>query len=243
MRFGARLPKRLLVGVDAEGIQLRIFAHYINDKEFTEALVNGRKADKTDPHSLNRRILGDVCRHRQAAKRFIFALLLGAGIGKLAEILECSRSEAEAALSRITDRYAGFAELKRKVIPGDGRRGWFKGLDGRKVDIPGDTDGERKHLCMSGYLQSGEAIVMKLATLKFEPNLKDYNALLVNLVHDEWQVECPNDMKIALAIAQKMCDSLREVGEELKLNCPLAGSYYNEDAKDYTIGTNWKVTH
>ena len=34
---------KLLVGVDADGIQLRVLAHYMNDKEFTEALVNGRK--------------------------------------------------------------------------------------------------------------------------------------------------------------------------------------------------------
>ena len=53
---------RLLVGVDAEGIQLRIFAHLINEPEFTEALVNGKKEDKSDPHSLNQRILGDACK-------------------------------------------------------------------------------------------------------------------------------------------------------------------------------------
>jgi hypothetical protein len=50
-------------------------------------------------------------------------------------------------------------------------------------------------------------------------------------------------MSIALKIAQVQCDALREVGERLKLKCPLAGSYWNEDLKDYTIGTNWKVTH
>lgn len=237
-------PKnRLLVGVDAEGIQLRIFAHYINDPEFTDALVKGKKDDKTDPHSLNQRILGSVCKSRSAAKRFIYALLLGAGMSKLSEILGCSDDETKEALGRLMGRYHGWQQLKLEVFPTDARRGWFTGLDGRKVKIPGDTDGGRRHLAMSGYLQNGEAVCMKLATMKWWSKLEDYDALLVNFVHDEWQVECPNNMEVALTIAKMMADSLVEVGNDLKLNCPLAGSYWNDDLKDYTIDTNWSKTH
>jgi len=237
-------PKnRLLIGCDAEGIQLRIFAHYINDPEFTQALVEGKKEDKSDPHSLNQRIIGDVCKSRAAAKRFIYAMLLGGGLKKFAEILGCTEPEAQAALDRILTRYTGFATLKEKVFPADAKRGWFVGLDGRAVRIPGDTDGNRKHLAMSGYLQNGEAVVMKKATLLWHDKLKDDNALLVNFVHDEWQIEGPNNMEIAIRIAKITADSLKQVGEELNLHCPLAGSYWNDDLNDYTISTNWSKTH
>ncbi len=260
-------PKnRLLVGVDAEGIQLRIFAHYIDDPEFTDALIRGRKEDKSDPHSLNQRILGRVCKSRASAKRFIYALLLGAGIGKLAEILETSRGEAEEALSRLMERYTGFATLKREKLPLDGKRGYFFGLDGRKVAIPGETPSSRTHLAMSGYLQNGEAVVMKRACLKWHEmlnvervgihnlfaNSSNVNSnsdvcnpsiKIVNFVHDEWQTEVPNDLTIAMKVAKVQADSLRIVGEELGLRCPLAGSYWNDDHKDYTIGVNWYQTH
>jgi DNA polymerase-1 len=231
-------PKnRLLVGVDAEGIQLRIFAHYINDTDFTKEVISG------DVHSLNQSVLGTVCRTREAAKRFIYALLLGAGLGKLREILDCDEGSAKEALERLLGRYPGFATLKETVIPADAKRGWFVGLDGRAVRIPGETVGARRHLAMSGYLQNGEAVVMKMATLKWWSKLPAMDARLVNFVHDEWQVECPNNMEVALRIANMMADSLREVGEELKLHCPLAGSFYNKKAKDYTIDTNWSKTH
>lgn len=237
-------PKgRLLVGVDAEGIQLRIFAHYINDPEFTDALVKGKKDNKTDPHSLNQRILGSVCKSRAAAKRFIYALLLGAGIGKLSEILGCSIPEAEKALENLLVRYTGFKTFKQSVIPADAKRGYFIGLDNRAVPILGETEGSRRHLAMSGYLQNGEAVCMKYATLKFIGRLKEYDAQLVNFVHDEWQVECPNNVAVAIDIAKIMSNSLEEVGRDLKLNCPLAGSYWNDDKHDYTIGTNWYQTH
>ena len=253
--------KRLLTGVDAEGIQLRIFAHLIDDPEFTNALVHGRKDKKTDPHSLNQKILGNVCKSRAAAKRFIYALLLGAGLWKLSQILETTESETQTALDRLMQRYAGWANLKRLDIPRDAKRGYFIGLDGRRVSIPGHTIGERKHLCMSGYLQNGEAIVMKLATLKWMRQVDEaysqgaypfisnpgrtaiQQSLIVNLVHDEWQTETRNNMEEAIWLAESQSRALREVGEELKLKCPLAGSYFNDAIKDYTIGTNWSVTH
>ena len=237
-------PKnRLLVGVDAEGIQLRVFAHLIDDKEFTDALVCGTKSSKTDPHSLNQRILGSVCKSRQAAKRFIYALLLGAGMWKLSQVLECSETECKEALDRLLLRYVGWQHLKQQTIPKDAQRGYFIGLDGREIQIPGATQSERKHLAMSGYLQSGEAIIMKKATLKFIRRLKDDHSCLVNMVHDEWQIEIPNNISLAKEIAGYASDALRSTGVELKLKCPLAGSFYNDDIKDYTIGTNWSFTH
>lgn len=237
---------RLLVGVDAEGIQLRIFAHYINDPEFTDALVRGKKSDKTDPHSLNQRIIGDVCKSRQAAKRFIYALLLGGGLGKLSQILGCSVSETEEALDRLLTRYAGWARLRQEVFPKDARRGYFIGLDGRRVAIPGESNRDRQHLAMSGYLQNGEAVIMKMATLRWFEKLNGIEKLrwlIVNMVHDEWQTEVNNNMDLAIQVGEAQCDALREVGEELNLLCPLAGSYWNDDHHDYTIGTNWYQTH
>lgn len=279
MRSLWQAPKnRLLVGVDAEGIQLRVFAHYINDKEFTDALVSGRKDDKTDPHSLNQRILGSVCKTRAAAKRFIYALLLGAGMWKLAQILECPEPECQEALNRLLERYTGWQSLRDEGIPRDARAGYFTGLDGRKVIIPKPSFSERKHLCMSGYLQNGEAVIMKRATLKWQEELRHgyptrdtaevhrvllnqdkdaaengvllrenparpYQIKIVNFVHDEWQTETPNNTELALWVAETQSRALRTVGEELGLKCPLAGSYWNDDHKEHTIGTNWSVTH
>jgi DNA polymerase I-like protein with 3'-5' exonuclease and polymerase domains len=203
-------------------------------------------------------VLGPVCRTRQAAKRFIYALLLGAGIGKLGEILEANREDTVLALNRILERYTGFAHLKDNVFPRDIRRGWFEGLDGRKVSIPNVQ--EKPHLVMSGYLQNGESIIMKKATMEWMETLDDVeyllgnmdnvsrfynnrNYLLVDLVHDEWQVECPNNMDIAIKIGQAQCDALRKVGQDLNLKCPLAGSFFNKKKNDYTIATNWRLTH
>lgn len=239
--------RRLLVGVDAEGIQLRIFAHYINDEEFTNALVKGRKSNKTDPHSLNQVLLGSVCKTRAAAKRFVYALLLGGGLGKLSVILGCSTSDAKEALNRLLERYTGFARMRNQTIPSDARRGYFIGIDGRKVVLPGDTQRDREHLCMSGYLQNGEAIVIKRAAIIAEELLKEEKRagkwLFVDIVHDELQSEVKNSLDFALKVAKIKAEAIVQAGKEYNLRCPMAGSYYNEDHKDYTIGKNWSITH
>jgi len=242
--------KRLLVGVDAEGIQLRIFAHYINDPEFTDALVRGSKHVKSDPHSLNQRVLGSLCKTRQAAKRFVYALLLGAGIDKLAEILGATRDETQEALDRLLRRYAGFKRMREEVFPRDAKRGYFIGLDNRKVKIPGDTNRDRQHLAMSGYLQNGEAIIVKRAALIAarrirSPELIDQTGSwhYVDIVHDELQSEVDNDMQCAIKVAEVKAQAIVEAGEFYKLKCPMAGSYFNDDHKEYTIGRNWYQTH
>jgi DNA polymerase-1 len=238
--------KKLLVGVDAEGIQLRIFAHYINDPEFTDALVRGRKEDKSDPHSLNQRVLGSICKTRQAAKRFVYALLLGGGLGKLSEILGASKEETEQALDRLLKRYTGFARMRKEVFPRDAKRGYFIGLDGRQVPLPGDTNRDREHLAMSGYLQNGEAIIIKKASIissraiRTIEVLKEWN--FVDIVHDELQSEVDNNLEHAIMVAKIKADAIVEAGEYYKLKCPLAGSYIN-DHGDFTIGTNWYQTH
>ncbi len=226
---------RLLVGVDAEGIQLRVFAHLIDDKEFTDALVRGRKDAGSDPHSLNQRILGHICKSRDAAKRFIYALLLGAGVWKLSQILECSESECKEALDRLLVRYVGWKRLKDTTIPSDARRGYFIGLDGRKVAIPGDSISEKRHLAMSGYLQCGESVIIKSAALDALSKIKDPRIKLVNLVHDEYVIEVPNSIKIAEEVKDIYCKAIEDTGVKYNLRCPLKG--------DGKIDLNWAQIH
>lgn len=250
MRQLWQAPKnRLLVGVDAEGIQLRVFAHYTQDKELIDAIVKGKKADKTDPHSFNKGVLGDPCKSRQAAKRFLYALFLGGGLGRLASILGCSEDAASDALGRLLKQYPGFQRVKDEIIPADARRGWFVGIDGRAVRIPGTSVSERRHLCMSGYLQNGEAVIMKKAAVLFNQDReikelrKEHPILFVNLVHDEDQFETPNNLQIAVRVGEIAADKIRLAGEAFNLKCPMAGSLWNDDINDYTIGLTWFDTH
>lgn len=229
---------KLLVGVDADGIQLRVLAHYMNDSEFTAALVSGDKAKGTDPHTLNKNALGEVCRDRDVAKTFIYAWLLGASAGKVAQILGCSIAEAKEAIANFLKRYPGLKQLKTKQIPADAKRGYFEGFDGRLVLC------DSEHLMLAGYLQNGESVIMKTANLIWRTELQRLKIPFkqVNFVHDEWQTEVQNDMDIATKVAEIQADAIRQAGEVLNLRCPMAGSIMNAHKK-LAIGRTWSETH
>jgi DNA polymerase I len=144
-----------LVGTDAEGIQLRILAHLMKSDEYIHAIVSGRKEDETDIHNVNRKALGISHVTRDMAKTFIYAFLLGAGVAKVATILKVNQREAGEAIDNFMNSIQGLSDLKKKVIPHVAKRGWFRGLDGRKVPVPSE------HKALAGMLQNGEAVVMK----------------------------------------------------------------------------------
>jgi DNA polymerase-1 len=227
-------PKRCLVGTDADGIQLRILAHYMNDPAFTEALVNGDSKLGTDAHTLNQKALNQeefICKTRDNSKTFIYAWLLGAGTGMVSHILECSLEQARRADTNFVDYYPGLKYLKGVEIPQVAEQGWFRGFDGRIVFIPDP----RKVL--AGYLQNGETVIMKRACRHWTRQLTEEGIwfMLVNDVHDEWQTEIEDDPDLAQYVGKIQAESIRIVAEELQLRCPFKGNF--------KIGHNWFETH
>ena len=80
-----------LVGVDASGLELRMLAHYMNDKEYTNEIING------DIHTTNQTNAG--LGSRDEAKTFIYALIYGAG-SKKSEVSSKGLKEMEKELKK-----------------------------------------------------------------------------------------------------------------------------------------------
>ena len=223
-------PGRWQVGTDAEGIQLRILAHTLGNPEYTDAIANGVKEDKTDVHNVNMRALGSLCPSRNHAKTFIYAWLLGATAPKVADILGCNTRQAEQAMDNFMDSIEGLRKLKSWKIPQWGKKGGFTGMDGRFVVC------RAERLILAGILQNGESVVMKHANILWRTELKKRGIWFrqINFVHDEWQTECLT-REDAEVIGEVQRWSIEEIGRQLNVQCPLAGST--------DIGRNWSETH
>lgn len=220
-----------LVGTDAEGIQLRLLAHYMKSKEYVEAICSGDKSLGTDIHNMNKKALGPICKTRDDAKTFIYAFLLGASIPKVAEILKCSNKEASQAVNNFLAALPGLKKLKDWTIPNDARRGYFIGLDGRRVSCSSE------HHMLAGYLQNGEAVIMKHANILWRTRAKTEGIPFkqVNFVHDEWQTEVYGTKEQAERLGEIQRQSLEDIGRKLSVFCPLAGNT--------KIGKTWLQTH
>lgn len=221
---------KYLVGVDAESIQLRVLAHYMDSKTYVDAIVGGDKALETDIHNVNKKALGPICRSRDDAKTFIYAWLLGAANPKIASILECTESEAKTAVSSFLTALPELKDLKTKKIPYDARKGFFTGLDGRQVKC------KSEHLMLAGYLQNGESVIMKHANVKWRKDLDSMGIPYkqIDMVHDEWVTEV-NSLEDAQIVMDVQCDALVWVGKDLGLKCPLAG--------EGKVGRTWLEIH
>lgn len=214
-----------LVGCDAASCQLRMLCHYMQDEDYTFAVVNGKKEDGTDIHTVNMRIAG--CASRGAAKTLIYAILFGAGDAKLAAQLGCSKKEASAMRKRFMNNLPKLKALVDGLKKAWKRRGYLVGLDGRKIFV------RSEHMLLVYLLQSAEAIMMKVATLYAHKWCAKYEAYMVAHVHDEYQWEVIE--KDTQKVAELLEKAIVKAGEFLGLTVPMAG--------EADIGFNWRDTH
>lgn len=225
---------RKLVGCDASNIQLRVLAHYLNDEELIYQIVH------KDMHFYFSQIYGlnpkDVeydendhamVQQRKKGKTVTFAIIMGAGVGKIGSILG-SRDKGEAAFTGLKKSIKGWDKFK-KEIEYRATIGFFNGLDGRRIPL------KSAHFGMSSYLQAGEAIIMKRAMVESfkEIKQKKLDAFQVAIVHDEMQYDCAESC--AKEVGEILKKHIIEAGEYYKLKCPLDG--------EYKIGKTWLDTH
>lgn len=227
-------PGRKLVGCDAANIQFRILAHYLKNDELIDQIVN------KDMHYYFSQMYGlnpkdreydssdhDLVSGRKKGKTCTFAIIMGAGVGKIGQILGSAEKGREA-FDNLKKNIKGWTKFHKEIEYRAGL-GYFIGLDGRKVPL------KSAHFGMSSYLQAGEAIIMKRAMVESFKEIKKrgLDAFQVAVVHDEMQYDCAEDC--AEEVGNILRSHIIEAGEYYKLNCPLDG--------EYVIGNNWLETH
>jgi len=238
-------PGWVLVGIDAEGLELRMLGHYLGRYDggaFARAIVEGKQADGTDAHSVTRKLTS--LHLRNSAKTLIYALIYGAGDEKLGKIIRNDAADAKqppppgtlgalgkAARSRVEAGIAGFRNLKLALLNKVQLDGWVSGVDGRRLHI------RAAYSALNTLLQSGGAVLMKLAAAEFYAiNRETYGvdwAFCAN-VHDEVQIEA-RTLEIARRVGAEFAVCIKTAGERLELRCTFSGKF--------DTGANWSETH
>jgi DNA polymerase I-like protein with 3'-5' exonuclease and polymerase domains len=222
--FRAR-PGRKFVGHDASGLELRMLAHYMNDTEFTEQVLYG------DIHSYNQRLAGLPT--RDSAKTFIYAFIYGAGDAKLGSIVDGTAADGARLRAQFLSALPKLGELINKVKRA-AKRGYLVGLDGRKIWMRRNDNGEvMVHKALNTLLQCAGAVIMKKSLEILTDTAKDLDYIKVIDMHDEGQADVSE--KDAELYSTLAVQSIIDAGKHFNLNIPLDG-----EAK---IGHNWAETH
>ena len=215
------VPKgKKLVGFDASGLELRMLAHYMDDKEFTRVLLT------EDIHTRNQMAAG--LSTRPQAKTFIYAFLYGAGDAKIGSIVGGTAADGSELKQRFLRNTPALEDLRTRVGRAS-QRGYLVGLDGRKLWI------RSEHAALNTLLQAAGAIVMKQALIRVDEFAQKWNIdyKFVGNIHDEIQTEV--DEQQAQTFGWLAVECLKEAGQDFGLRCPLDG--------EYKIGSTWAETH
>ncbi|MER9560979.1 DNA polymerase [Mesorhizobium sp. M0571] len=230
---------KLLVGADADALELRDLAGYMaayDGGAYIKTVLEGKKEDGTDMHTQNAAALG--C-DRATAKVWFYAFIYGAGDFKLGLILGVKGSKQQvtaagkASRAKFLKALPALAKLVDAVKRKAKTQGWLKGLDGRILMV------RSEHAALNTLLQSAGAIQMKRALVILDNNLQalglvpGVNYEFVGNIHDEWQIEVDED--IATLVGAEAEKAIRLAGEYYKFRCHLAGNS--------VVGKSWAETH
>ena len=209
-----------ICGMDAQGLELRMLAHYMKDDAYAEEVVNG------DPHTVTMQAL-DID-DRALAKTFIYAFLYGASPSKLGSILNLSQSQGGVIRQRFLNNMPSLQNLLARVEQ-VADRGYIRGIDGRRLYV------RSSHAALNTLLQGGGAILCKQWSICMDRAIEKerLRAKLVNTIHDELQFEVHR--QDADRVAELAQSSIREAGHLLKLRVQM-----DAEAK---IGFSWADTH
>ena len=214
------ITKYKLVGTDASGLELRCLAHYLNDTNYTDEILNG------DIHTKNMELAG--LEGRAQAKTFIYAFLYGAGPEKIGKIVGEGRDKGNILINRFLSNLPALKRLRNQVENAS-RRGKIKAIDGRYLKV------RSTHSALNTLLQGAGAIICKQWLLHIIKRVynKKLDVKLVASVHDEYQFEVANEDVNEFCSITKI--AMKETEKTLNLRCPLDN--------DYKVGVTWKETH
>lgn len=252
-------PEHYLLGIDAEGLELRELAHFLypyDNGKYVKIVHEGDKNKGTDIHTMNMKAAKLFL--RDSAKTMIYAHNYGCFDKKLGQIVVDDARAAgepipEGSLSSIGAKLRatievgieGLGELITKCKRMHNRRKALPSHDKRW--IPSASD----HSALNTLLQGNGSVVMKKALVLFDEELERLQLLdqvfYCANIHDEFQLSVHPDLVqqhgyddkgkpiYTSIVAELGRESITKAGEALEVRCPLVGS------SDF--GLSWAETH
>jgi len=209
---------RVLVGYDAEQLELRILAHYIGNQDYVDVILH------YDPHTFasDAASLND----RQLGKTLNYAFVYGAGDAKLGSLIRGGAREGRRIRESLFAAIPGFEELI-KTAKRAAKRGYVIGLDGRKMWL------REEHKALNTLIQGGGAIFMKKVAQLLDRKVDKTKCMKVCDMHDEAQWE--SEPGYADTLSELIHESFVEATQHFNLKCP--------HEANVQIGRNWAETH
>ena len=195
-------PGRKLIVADYSQIELVVLAHFLGQGKLFEGFLAG-----IDPHRMTAagatgKAPEDVTpdERQRLGKSINFAVVFGAGDGKVASMMDVPVPQARRFLDNHADEFPEIYGFKKYVIDDcrKQRPPHVTTLFGRRRNLPGILSSDRglrmysERQAVNSVIQGSAADIIKLAMVRLHGTMPDWMKLHLS-VHDELVTSAPND--------------------------------------------------
>ena len=223
--FSGHPESRKLVIADYSQIELRILAEFSGDRGFMQAFNSGADLHRVTASQVFNVSLDQVSKEqRDFAKRLNFGVVYGIGAQRFGLMTGLPVPEAENVLRRYFGTYRELDTYLREAANRAVQDRQARTGSGRLVRFRYDEN-DRQQISMTQRngkntpIQGTSADILKRALRLLRDELRDTNAKIVNIIHDEIVVETDADeaQETAAKLEQVMCAA----GEEYLKTVPV----------------------
>ena len=203
-----------LLAADYSQIDLRVLAHYSEDRELVAAFRGGQ--------DIHRRTAAEIffvapelvtAEMRRAAKTINFGIVYGMSSFGLASQLRISRKDAQTFIDRYLAHFSGIKEFMGRVIEQARRDGFVTTLAGRRRTLPDINSANRvqrefaERTAINTPIQGTAADIIKVAMIQVDRELtqRRFRTRLLLQIHDELVLEAPEDELDAVSALVRNC--------------------------------------
>lgn len=212
-----------LLAADYSQVELRVMAHFSDDKNLKEAFFNDFDIHKyTADKVFGRDLFLTDQERRKRAKIINFSVLYGSGPFSLSKELGVSYGEAKEFIDTYFEKYSGVREFMNRTIEECELKGKVKTILGRERDIPEINSSNRnikengRRMAVNTVIQGSAADIIKIAMINIFVKIEKMKSKMVMQVHDELIFEYPADEEAELRSIVK-----NEMENAIKLKVPL----------------------
>ena len=216
-------PPYFMVGSDLSGIEARMLGH------FTTPFDGGAMATQLLQGDIHTETANKMGIDRNKAKTIRYALMYGAGVGKVMSILSCSKSDAEKAIALFYEASPALKMLNDRLKEFYKKHKYIKAINGSHLMIRSD------HVLLNSLIQASSAIIFKRwsCIVWSEIERLSLDAKIIIMMHDELQLRVhERDLEKIKEVLQR---TLKETQEFYKISVELK--------TDTRIGSNWRDCH
>ncbi len=207
-----------ILSADYSQIELRVMAHFSNDKYLIEAFNNNMDIHKqTADLILSSNLFLNKQEKRKKAKIINFSVLYGSGPYSLSKELGVSYKEAKEFIEMYFEKFKGVKKFIDDIIKKTEINPEVKTIMGRKryiseIQSSNKTVKENgKRMAINTIIQGSAADIIKVAMINIYKRIKDMKSKLIMQVHDEliFEYKSEEEKELINIIQQEMQNSVR----------------------------------